>query len=156
MKTQINGKKVDFAPQPDDSAVNIIRDSCGLTGTKLVCGSGACGACTVLVDGIPMTSCLLPAHHLEDQTIETVEQYQGENLHPIQKAFMVHDGLQCGYCTPGFIMGGIGFYNDWRKKHGTETPSKEHIAEALAGHLCRCGAYDGCLLYTSPSPRDPE
>ncbi|MEM7346724.1 MAG: molybdopterin-dependent oxidoreductase [Chloroflexota bacterium] len=143
MKTQINGDQVDVTPQPDDTAVDVIRDTCGLTGTKLVCGSGACGACTVLVDGIPMTSCLLPAHQIEDKTVETVEQYQGDSLHPIQKAFMVHDGLQCGYCTPGFIMEGIAFYNEWREKHGTATPSKEQVAEALAGHLCRCGAYDG-------------
>ncbi len=143
MKTQINGENIEFAPQPDDSTVDVIRETCGLTGTKLVCGSGACGACTVLVDGIPMTSCLLPAQHIEDKAVETVEHYQGARLHPIQKAFMVHDGLQCGYCTPGFIMEGIAFYNRWREKHGMETPSKEHVAEALAGHLCRCGAYDG-------------
>ncbi|MEM7126992.1 MAG: molybdopterin-dependent oxidoreductase [Chloroflexota bacterium] len=143
LKTQINGETVHFTPQPDDSAVDLIRDTCGLTGTKLVCGSGACGACTVLVDGIPMTSCLLPAHHIEGKTIETAEQYQGDSLHPMQKAFMVHDGLQCGYCTPGFIMESIAFYNSWRAKHGTEKPTKEHVAEALAGHLCRCGAYDG-------------
>ncbi|MEM7034549.1 MAG: molybdopterin-dependent oxidoreductase [Chloroflexota bacterium] len=143
MKTNINGENVDFAPQPDDSVVDIVRDTYSLTGTKLVCGSGACGACTVLVDGIPMTSCLLPAQHIEDKTVETVEHYQGDSLHPIQKAFMVHDGLQCGYCTPGFIMEGIAFYKRWREKHGTETPSRELIAEALAGHLCRCGAYDG-------------
>lgn len=143
LTTQINEATTSFTPQPDDCAVDVIRETCELTGTKLVCGSGACGACTVLVDGMPMTSCLLPAHHLEGKTIETVEHYQGDSLHPIQKAFMVHDGLQCGYCTPGFIMESIAFYNAWREKHGTETPAKEYIAEALAGHLCRCGAYDG-------------
>ncbi len=143
VKTQINQEQVDLSPQADDTAVDVIRQGCGLTGTKIVCGSGVCGACTVLVDGKPMTSCLLPAHQMDGKQIETIEHYQGENLHPIQKAFMAHDGLQCGYCTPGFIMEGIAFYNHWRMKNGTSTPSQDDIADALAGHLCRCGAYAG-------------
>lgn len=143
MKTRINGADVEFTPQADDSAVDVIRETCGLTGTKLVCGSGACGACTVLVDGIPMTSCVLPAQHIAGRSLETVEYYQGATLHPIQKAFMAHDGLQCGYCTPGFIIESIAFYNHWRAHHGVTQPSRDHVAEALAGHLCRCGAYDG-------------
>jgi len=143
LKLKINNEQVDVSPHADDAAVDVIRGACGKTGTKLVCGSGVCGACTVLVDGIPMTSCLLPAQQMEGKEIETVEQYQGETLHPIQKAFMAHDGLQCGYCTPGFIMEGIAFYNRWREAHGTDKPSKEDVTDALAGHLCRCGAYAG-------------
>lgn len=143
MDTQINQADFTITPDADDTAVDVIRGQCGLTGTKLVCGSGVCGACTVLVDGKPMTSCLLPAQHMDGKQIETVEHYQGDNLHPVQKAFMAHDGLQCGYCTPGFIMESIAFYDRWRSEHGTDTPSKDDIADALAGHLCRCGAYAG-------------
>jgi len=143
LELNINQDKVDITPHADDTAVDVIRGGCGLTGTKLVCGSGVCGACTVHVDGIPMTSCLLPAQQMEGKQIDTIEQYQGDNLHPIQKAFMAHDGLQCGYCTPGFIMEGIAFYNRWRDAHGTEKPTHEDVADALAGHLCRCGAYAG-------------
>ena len=148
MQTTINGQSVPLGePHPDHTAVDLIRQQCGLTGTKLVCGGGVCGACTVLVDGQPMTSCLLPADHLDGRTVETVEQYQGDTLHPVQKAFMAHDGVQCGFCTPGFIMESIAFYEKWRVEHGRERPPKEEIAEALAGHLCRCGAYLG--IYTA-------
>lgn len=143
MKTTINQESYDFEPDIDETAIDVVRHRCGMTGSKLVCGSGVCGACTMLVDGKPMTGCLLPAHHIEGKTVTTVEHYSPENLHPIQKAFMAHDGLQCGYCTPGFIMEGIAFYDRWRAEHGTSTPSREQVTDALAGHLCRCGAYVG-------------
>jgi len=126
-----------------ETAVDLIRHKCQLKGTKQVCGSGVCGACTVLVDGTPMVSCLLPAHHLDGKEVQTIESFSGENLHPVQRALMAHDGLQCGYCTPGFAIEGIAFYERWHAEHGTERPSREEVAEALAGHLCRCGAYAG-------------
>lgn len=143
MKTTINNEEHLFEGKIPETAVDLIRQNHQLTGTKQVCGSGVCGACTIHVDGIPTLSCLLPAHRLEDKQVHTIEAYNADNLHPVQKAFMVHDGLQCGYCTPGFIMESIVFYNHWRAKNGTERPSRDDIAEALAGHLCRCGAYDG-------------
>ncbi|MCB0036329.1 MAG: 2Fe-2S iron-sulfur cluster binding domain-containing protein, partial [Anaerolineales bacterium] len=144
MKTTINGKEFTIdALRPDETAVEVIRHRVGLTGTKLVCGSGVCGACTVLVDGTPMCSCLLPAHQMDGREIQTIEQHGRGNLHPVQKAFMVHEGLQCGFCTPGFINEGIAFSDRWRAAHGTETPSREEIALAMGGHLCRCGAYVG-------------
>ena len=143
MKTTINGQEYIFDPDDDTTAVEVLRQQRGLTGTKLVCGAGVCGACTVLVDGTPMTSCLLPAQHMADKQITTVEQFQGEQLHPVQRAFMAHDALQCGYCTPGFIVESIAFYERWRATHGSTAPSREAIAAALAGHLCRCGAYVG-------------
>ena len=144
MKTTINGKEMLLeGVGPMETAVHTLRQQCHLTGTKFVCGSGVCGACTIRVNGTPMVSCLLPTHHLEGQSIETIEQYAGDNLHPVQRAFMVHDGLQCGYCTPGFVIESIAFYERWQAEHGQKRPSREEVAAALAGHLCRCGAYLG-------------
>jgi len=138
----INGQS---KPTPDDAdalLVDVIRDQLGLTGTKLVCGSGVCGACTVLLDGIPVASCLLPARATAGRTLTTVEGIGGAQLHPIQKAFMAHDALQCGFCTPGFIVEAAAFHDRWRAANNKVTPSREEIAAALSGHLCRCGAYE--------------
>jgi len=120
-----------------------VRDTLDLTGTKLVCGAGVCGACTVLVDGAPIASCLMPARAAAGKAVTTVEGIGAKGLHPVQKAFMAHDGLQCGFCTPGFIVEAVAFHDRWRGSHGTATPSREEIGAALSGHLCRCGAYDG-------------
>ena len=138
----INGQS---KPLPDDAdalLVDVIRDQLALTGTKLVCGSGVCGACTVLLEGTPVASCLLPAQAAAGKALTTVEGVGGTNLHPIQKAFMAHDALQCGFCTPGFIVEAAAFHDRWRAAKGTATPSREEIAAALSGHLCRCGAYE--------------
>jgi xanthine dehydrogenase YagR molybdenum-binding subunit len=138
----INGQS---RPLPDDAdalLVDVIRDQLALTGTKLVCGSGVCGACTVLLDGSPVASCLLPAQMAAGKILTTVEGIGGEKLHPVQKAFMAHDALQCGFCTPGFIVEAAAFHAGWRAAKRTATPSREEIAAALSGHLCRCGAYD--------------
>ena len=138
----INGQS---RPLPDDAdalLVDVIREQLALTGTKLVCGSGVCGACTVLLDGSPVASCLLPAQTAAGKTLTTVEGIGGEKLHPVQKAFMAHDALQCGFCTPGFIVEAAAFHAGWRAAKRTATPSREDIAAALSGHLCRCGAYD--------------
>lgn len=143
MKTTINGQTYEFDPRSDESAVEVLRERIHLTGTKLVCGAGVCGACTVLVDGTPMTACLLPAHALEGKSIQTIEAHGPDRLHPVQKAFMAHDALQCGFCTPGFVNEAIAFYDNWRKEHGKAEPSRDEVALALSGHLCRCGAYLG-------------
>jgi len=138
----INGQS---KPLPDDAdalLVEVIRDQLALTGTKLVCGSGVCGACTVLLDGTPIASCLLPAQAAAGKALTTVEGIGGAKLHAIQKAFMAHDALQCGFCTPGFIVEAAAFHDHWRAVKGTATPSREEIAAALSGHLCRCGAYE--------------
>lgn len=144
MKFRINGQEESFEVREDDFAIDVIRDMLKLTGTKQVCGQGVCGACTVLVNGKPALSCISPASHLENCDVKTIESFGRDKLHPIQKAFMFHDGLQCGYCTPGFIISSIAFYEDWIVKNGTGVrPDKKTIADALSGHLCRCGAYSG-------------
>src|SRR5215813_13335043 len=141
--TTINGKSVALPEDRDAILVDVIRDQCDLTGTKLVCGSGVCGACTVLLDGAPVASCLLPAHAAAGKSVTTVEGIAASSLHPVQKAFMAHDALQCGFCTPGFIVEATAFHDRWRAANGTAVPSREEIGAALSGHLCRCGAYDG-------------
>ena len=121
----INGRVETLPDDPEALLVDVIRDKVNLTGTKLVCGAGVCGACTVLLDGIPVVSCLMPAKTVGGQTIKTVEGIGGTKLHPIQKAFMALDALQCGFCTPGFVVEAVAFHDGWRKTKGTAIPSRE-------------------------------
>ena len=139
----INGRAAPLPDDPDALLIDVVRDDLGLTGTKLVCGAGVCGACTVLVDGAPVVSCLMPARAVTGKSVTTVEGIGPTRLHPVQKAFMAHDALQCGFCTPGFIVEAVAFHDHWRATKGTAAPSREEIGAALSGHLCRCGAYDG-------------
>jgi xanthine dehydrogenase YagR molybdenum-binding subunit len=139
----INGRPASLPDDPDALLVDVVRDALELTGTKLVCGAGVCGACTVLVDGVPAVSCLMPAAAATGKSITTVEGIGAAGLHPVQKAFMAHDALQCGFCTPGFIVEAAAFHDGWRASKGAAVPSREEIGAALSGHLCRCGAYDG-------------
>lgn len=143
MRTVLNGESSEFEAAAGDTALDVIREQAGLTGTKLVCGAGVCGACTVLVDGVPKTSCLLPAQQLEGRRVETVEAHAAPDLHPVQRAFMAADALQCGFCTPGFVNEAIAFYDHWRANRPEDVPGRDEIAAALSGHLCRCGAYLG-------------
>lgn len=156
---KVNGTEHTLDVDPDEPAVGVLRDRLGLTGTKLVCGTGVCGACTVQVDGTPMVSCLLPCAALGGREVTTVEGLGG--THPVQRAFAAHDALQCGYCTPGFVMEAAAFVDGWR---GDRPPSRAEIADAMAGHLCRCGAYqaiyaaiaDACTgAYDEPAAVDP-
>ena len=151
----INGQLSPLPDDPDALLIEVVRDGLGLTGTKLVCGAGVCGACTVLVDGVPVVSCLMPARAAAGKQITTVEGVGAANLHPVQKAFMVHDALQCGFCTPGFIVEAAAFHDQWRAAKGTATPSREEIGAALSGHLCRCGAYDGIFRAVAERLRRP-
>jgi xanthine dehydrogenase YagR molybdenum-binding subunit len=139
----INGRAESLPSDQDALLVDVIRDRLNLTGTKLVCGSGVCGACTVLLDGEPVVSCLLAASAAAGKTLTTIEGIGCTKLHPIQQAFMAHDALQCGFCTPGFVVEATAFHDRWRAARGTAVPSREEIAAALSGHLCRCGAYEG-------------
>jgi xanthine dehydrogenase YagR molybdenum-binding subunit len=141
--TTINGRIESLPDDPDALLIDVVRGALNLTGTKLVCGAGVCGACTVLVDGAPVVSCLMPARTAADKSVTTIEGIGARALHPVQKAFMAHDALQCGFCTPGFIVEAAAFHDRWRATAGTATPSRQEIGAALSGHLCRCGAYDG-------------
>ena len=114
----------------------ILRDELGLTGTKYGCGEGHCGACTVLIDGAPVRSCITRVSKVEGKEITTIEGLaQNGRLHPLQEAFIQADAMQCGYCTPGMILSGVGLL----KK--TPHPSEPDIRRALEGNLCRCGTY---------------
>ncbi|MEV7562328.1 molybdopterin cofactor-binding domain-containing protein, partial [Streptomyces sp. NPDC089795] len=140
MEFEVNGTRHAVDVDDDPAAVEVVRDRLGLTGTKLVCAGGVCGACTIQVDGEPRVSCLTPAVGLAGRRVTTVE---GLADHPVGRAFAGEDALQCGYCTPGFVVEAAAFYERWRAAHGRTRPGRESIADALAGHLCRCGAYEG-------------
>ncbi|MFV2196387.1 molybdopterin-dependent oxidoreductase [Nocardiopsis sp. LOL_012] len=141
MDLEVNGSPTAAPAEGEETAAAYIRERLGLTGTKTACGTGVCGACTVLVDGSPTVSCLLPVDRLAGRSVTTVEGLGG--AHPVQRAFAAHDGLQCGYCTPGFVVEAAAFTDAWRAEHGDVRPDRDAIADALAGHLCRCGAYEG-------------
>ena len=136
----INGERRAIAL--DDLRVtllDLLRERLQLTGTKKGCDRGQCGACTILVDGRRINSCLALAVSHDGAEILTIEGLaQGDRLHPVQVAFIAHDGLQCGFCTPGQIMSAIGLINEG---HAGDDP--ERIREGLSGNLCRCGAYAG-------------
>ncbi|WP_066374212.1 molybdopterin-dependent oxidoreductase [Herbidospora mongoliensis] len=142
MRLTFNGGSREHDPAPDDTAAEVIRTAFGATGTKVSCGAGVCGACTILVDGEPKVSCLLPAAHLDGTSVTTVEGIGGD--HPVQRAFVELDALQCGFCTPGFVTEATAFHDRWREDR-EGVPSREEVADALSGHLCRCGAYENIL-----------
>lgn len=139
--TTINGSAQTLSVDPEGVALDIFRDQLGLKGCKKGCGQGACGACTVLIDGRPQVSCLLPSTALEGRKVTTIEGIGNTDLHPVQRAFMACDALQCGYCTPGFIVSATAFFEQWRTNHGKTKPEAPDVADALEGNLCRCGAH---------------
>jgi xanthine dehydrogenase YagT iron-sulfur-binding subunit len=133
---RINGRAYRLLVEPRWSLLYVLREELGLTGAKVGCERGECGACTVLIDGRPQYSCLMLAVEAEDTEITTLEGLlEGEDLGPVQQAFVEHDALQCGYCTPGQIMAIEGLL---RKN---PNPDTEQIRIAVSGNLCRCGAY---------------
>jgi xanthine dehydrogenase YagR molybdenum-binding subunit len=144
LKTTVNGEPREAVVGADESALSFVRERLGLTGCKLGCGHGACGACAMQLDGVPVATCLLPALKLEGRKLTTIEGLaQGDTLHPVQRAFIHEDAMQCGYCTSGFVVEAAAFHDRWRASKGTAAPTQEEVAKALAGHLCRCGAYPG-------------
>ena len=124
---------------PRVTLLDLLREHLQLTGTKKGCDRGQCGACTVIVDGRRINSCLALAISHDGATVVTVEGLaQGNRLHPVQEAFLAHDGLQCGFCTPGQIMSAIGLLQE-----GDADGDPERVREGMSGNLCRCGAYQG-------------
>jgi carbon-monoxide dehydrogenase small subunit len=132
----LNGKQTSVEAAPGDLLVQVLRDRLGLIGTKIGCGEGECGACTVLVDGRAVTSCIYPAVKVEGRQVQTIEGLaEGGRLHAIQAAFVEKAAAQCGYCTPGMIMAAAQLLAE------NPSPSDEQIRHAIEGNLCRCTGY---------------
>ncbi|MFI5806257.1 (2Fe-2S)-binding protein [Streptomyces sp. NPDC051561] len=148
---RVNGVDTVLALEPRVSLLDALRDRLGMTGTKKGCDQGACGACTVLVDGTRIVACLTLAVQCEGREITTVEGID----HPLQRAFVAHDGFQCGYCTPGQLCSALGMLQEYGAgapsvvtedlAHGPAALSDEEIRERMSGNLCRCGAYNGIV-----------
>ena len=137
VSTTINGDPVEFACEPDETLLDALRNRLGLTGAKEGCGTGDCGACSVQVDGRLVCSCLVLGVEAEGREIDTVEgMADGPNLHPLQVKFLEHAALQCGVCTPGFLVAAKALLEK------NPDPSEEEIRFGLAGNLCRCTGYD--------------
>ena len=126
----LNGKRTKVRAHPVKRLLDVLREDCALTGTKEGCGEGECGACTVLIDGLPVNSCLVPAAHADGTRVTTIEGLGG--CHPLQRAFVEHGGAQCGICTPGMIVAAVAL---------GRRPSLGAIRVGLAGNLCRCTGY---------------
>jgi carbon-monoxide dehydrogenase small subunit len=136
----VNGADHTVSVEPRRTLVDVIRDDCGQTGTHIGCEHGVCGTCTVLVDGEPVRACLMFAVQADGRRIRTVEGLaDGEKLHPMQEAFMQHHALQCGFCTPGFLMLAIGVLE---KKPDL---NDEEIVDILSSNLCRCTGYENII-----------
>ena len=153
LQITVNGELKQALVEPYYSLLDTLRDELHLTGTKKGCDEGDCGACTVLLNGKPVTSCLVLAHSAHDGEVITIEGLaNGQELHPVQRAFVEHGGLQCGYCTPGIIMSVVGFLE------GDEEPNVENIKHALSGNLCRCTGYSKVIeaVLAAVEPTGPE
>jgi xanthine dehydrogenase YagT iron-sulfur-binding subunit len=156
MRLTVNGAAQDFDVDLRTSLLDLLRDHLGLPGTKKGCNQGACGACTVLVDGERILSCLSLAVQAEGREVTTIEGLaDAGGLHPLQQGFIEHDGFQCGYCTPGQICSAVGMAAELRRGLPSVVtadlaadriaPSRDELRERMSGNLCRCGAYNGIV-----------
>ena len=140
IKLNVNGRDYPISVEPRRSLADAIRDDCGLTGTHLGCEHGVCGACTVLLEGKPVRSCLMFAVQVRGQAVRTVEGLaKGDQLHPMQQAFWENHGLQCGFCTPGFLMLAVGALE------AEPEMSDEALRHVLSSNLCRCTGYQNII-----------
>lgn len=136
MRLTVNGSAYDVRAGDHESLLSVLRDHLTLTGAKYVCGRGECGACTVLLDGAPAYACLTLAVTCQNAAITTIEGIgTAERLHAVQEAFIAHDALQCGFCTPGQILAAVALLRE------NPRPSEEDVRRGMSGNLCRCGAY---------------
>ncbi|MGD9116394.1 MAG: (2Fe-2S)-binding protein [Dehalococcoidia bacterium] len=151
IKFKVNGKDYDISVPPHRTLLDVIREELGLTGTKEGCGAGECGACTVIMDGKAVNSCLVLAVEADGKEITTVEGLaEGDKLHPIQQAFVDHGGFQCGFCTPGMIMSSKALLDENPK------PSDEEIRKGLSGNFCRCTGYTKIIESVKAAAEDME
>jgi len=133
---ELNGKQVEVQCDKNEKLLWVIRTQLGLTGTKYGCGEGYCGSCTVLMNDEPVRSCGITMEDVSGAKIVTIEGLaDGDKLHPVQQAFVEHDALQCGYCTPGMILNAVGLLNK------NPEPTRQEIIEGMEDNLCRCGAH---------------
>jgi carbon-monoxide dehydrogenase small subunit len=136
IQLKVNGEERDVVVSPNETLVEVLRDRLELTGTKMGCGEGACGTCTVLLDGKPVRSCLTLAVEVQGQEIVTIEGLaEGAELHPVQEAFMEHGAIQCGFCSPGMILTGKALLDE------NPHPTEEGVRRAISGVVCRCTGY---------------
>ena len=158
MPININGSSLDLPNDTRVSLLDLLRDHLNLPGTKKGCNQGACGACTVLVDGERILACMALAVQYEGRSVTTIEglsESSEDELHPLQRAFLEHDGFQCGYCTPGQICSAVGMLAELRRglpsnvtgdlAEGSIKLTREELSERMSGNLCRCGAYNGIV-----------
>ena len=132
----VNGARFKVNVEAENSLLSVLRDDLDLTGSKYGCGEGQCGACTVLVGGVPTRSCITQVGNVASKPITTIEGIETNGrLHPLQQAILDHDALQCGYCTSGMIMSGVALLNK------NSSPSDEEIVRSMEGNVCRCGTY---------------
>ncbi len=132
----LNGKEIEVEVPPHWTLLRLLREKLGLTGTKEGCGIGECGACTVLLDGLPVNACLILVPKVEGRRVETVEGIGSkESLHPLQRSFIEQGAVQCGFCTPGMLMSAKALLEK------NSRPTREEIKEAISGNLCRCTGY---------------
>lgn len=149
----VNGQKVALSADPRTTLLDTLREIPGLTGTKKGCDHGQCGACTLLLDGRRVNACLILAIQCEGLEVRTIEGLaEGDHLHPLQQAFIKHDGFQCGYCTPGQICSAYAMLDEIAKGEPSDVTgqgevclSREEIQERMSGNLCRCGAYSNIV-----------
>ncbi|MDQ8726314.1 2Fe-2S iron-sulfur cluster-binding protein [Bradyrhizobium sp. LHD-71] len=157
MAIVINGTNYPLPDDPRVSLLDFLRERLGLTGTKLGCNQGGCGACTVILDGTRVLSCLTLAVQADGRDVLTIEGLASDQsgLHPLQQAFIDHDGLQCGYCTPGQICSAVAMIGELRRGdpsyvtadlvEGPKGGLRQEIRERMSGNLCRCGAHNGIV-----------